>query len=219
MKLVLLGAPGAGKGTQAENIPKWFAIPAVSTGNLIRQAVRDKTPSGLEAQKFMEAGDLVPDGIVVAMLKERIAQDDCRNGFILDGFPRNTAQAETLGAMGVEIDCALELEVSDSEIEARMTGRRVCESCGATYHVQYNPSPKGELCGVCGAKLIRRADDDPKVVRERLEVYHRETEPLKDYYQTRGKLKVVVGQIEVANTTRLVAEALGAQSALGAKPL
>lgn len=208
MKLVFFGAPGAGKGTQAEIISEKLNIPAVSTGAIIRKAVKDGTPMGLAAKDRIEKGELVPDEVVIGIIRERIAEDDCKNGFILDGFPRTVPQAEALDKMGVDIDVVLNLEVSDEAIVTRMSGRRTC-SCGATYHVVYK-APKVEgICDACGAALTIRKDDAPEVVKSRLETYHNETEPLKDFYEKKGILKTVAGQEELAETTRLTLEALG----------
>lgn len=207
MKLILLGAPGAGKGTQGENISERLGIPSVSTGNIIRAALKNGTEQGLKAKSYMESGKLVPDEIVIAMLKERIAEDDCKNGFILDGFPRTVPQAEALEKMGVEIDKAIEIYVSDEDIEQRLSGRRTC-GCGATYHIVYNPPKVEGICDKCGLELTIRNDDKPETIRERLKTYHEQTEPLKDYYRERGKLRVVIGQEKVADTTALTFKAL-----------
>lgn len=210
MKLILLGAPGAGKGTQAEVICEKLNIPAISTGNIIREAMRNGTEAGLKAKSYVESGGLVPDDIVIDMLKERIAKDDCNNGYILDGFPRNVPQAEALDRMGIIIDKVIDIEVADAKIEHRLSGRRVCDKCGASYHVEYKPSQKGEDCDKCDGHLITRKDDEAETVRERLKTYHEQTEPLKDYYHAVGKLIVVEGQEEVADTTRLTLAALEA---------
>lgn len=207
MRLILLGAPGAGKGTQAQNISEKYNIPAISTGDMIRQAVREGTEMGKRVQKLIEAGALVDDDTVVALVKERIAQADCAGGFILDGFPRTIPQAEAFDALGESVDVVLSIEVDDEEIVTRMSGRRVCTACGATYHTEFKPSPAGEQC-VCGQPLVIRKDDAPETVLQRLEVYHAQTEPLKAYYEKQGKLKIVKGQKAVEDTTRLVFEAL-----------
>lgn len=209
MKLVLLGAPGAGKGTQAELICEKLNIPSISTGNILREAIKNQTAMGIEAKSFMDAGKLVPDEVVVGVVKERLAADDCKNGFILDGMPRTVAQAEALDAMGVVIDTALSIEVEDATIERRMSGRRVCEACGASYHVEHKPSKVEGVCDACGGKLVRRKDDEPETVRDRLNVYHEKTEPLKGYYEKQGKLKEVNGEQALSDTTRSVFEALG----------
>ncbi len=210
MKLILLGAPGAGKGTQAEIICDRLHIPAISTGNIIREALKNGTEMGLKAKSYMEDGKLVPDDVVIGIIKERLAQDDCRNGFILDGFPRTVPQAQALDAMGIEIDRVIDIEVADEAIEKRMGGRRVCEKCGASYHVEAKPSKQEGICDRCGGGLVIRKDDQPETVRDRLAVYHQQTEPLKDYYSKTGKLKIVVGQQELEETTKLTLAALEA---------
>lgn len=209
MKLILLGAPGAGKGTQAEIISEKYNIPTVSTGNMIRAAIKNGTEMGLKAKAYTDAGELVPDDVVIGIVKERLSEADCKNGFILDGFPRTIPQAEALETMGIEIDAALSIEVADSEIVKRMSGRRVCEKCGASYHIEYKKPEQEGVCGVCGARLVIRKDDEPETVLNRLQVYHEQTEPLKDYYKSRGKLLIVEGQEEVKDTTALVLKALG----------
>lgn len=208
MKLILLGAPGAGKGTQAEVICDKLGIPAVSTGNMIREALKNETELGLKAKSYMDSGALVPDEVVIEIIRERLAKDDCAGGFILDGFPRTVPQAEALDRMGIIIDRVIDIEVPDEKIEARMSGRRVCGTCGASYHLLYKPSKDGETCDLCGGKLVQRKDDAPETVRERLRVYHEQTEPLKGYYEKQGKLRVVIGQEEVADTTRETLKAL-----------
>lgn len=210
MNLILLGAPGAGKGTQAEVISEALSIPQISTGNMLREAVKNGTEYGLKAKAALDSGALVSDEIVIGILKDRIAQDDCKGGFILDGFPRTVPQAEALDAMGVTIDKVLEIYVPDETIQARVSGRRVCEGCGATYHIQYKPSKVEGVCDKCGAKTIIRKDDQPATVLDRLAVYHKQTEPLKEYYAKQGKLETVVGQEEVADTTKLTLKAVGA---------
>ena len=210
MNLILLGAPGAGKGTQAEVISEALSIPQISTGNMLREAVKNGTEYGLKAKAAMDSGALVSDEIVIGILKDRIVQDDCKGGFILDGFPRTVPQAEALDAMGVTIDKVLEIYVPDETIQARVSGRRVCEGCGATYHIQYKPSKVEGVCDKCGAKTIIRKDDQPATVLDRLAVYHKQTEPLKEYYAKQGKLETVVGQEEVADTTKLTLKAVGA---------
>lgn len=208
MKLILLGAPGAGKGTQAEVICEKLSIPAISTGNMIREALRNETELGLRAKSYMDSGALVPDEVVIGIIKERLAGDDCKDGFILDGFPRTVPQAEALDNMGIAIDRVLEIYVADSEIEKRLGGRRVCEGCGASYHMAYKPSKAEGVCDKCSGKLIIRKDDAPETIRDRLQVYHTQTEPLKSYYGKKGILKVVEGCEEVADTTKLVLAAL-----------
>ena len=208
MKLILLGAPGAGKGTQAEVICERLAIPAISTGNIIREALKSGTEMGLRAKSYMEEGKLVPDEVVIGIIQDRLQQDDYKNGFILDGFPRTIPQAEALDKMGVAIDKVIDLEVSDEAIVERMSGRRVCENCGASYHILYKKPEVEGKCGKCGGALIQRKDDHPDTVRERLRVYHEQTEPLKSYYEKQGKLRVVQGQDAVEETTRLTLAAL-----------
>jgi len=209
MNIILFGPPGAGKGTQAEIISKDLSIPTISTGAIIRGAVKDETPMGLSAKKYMDAGALVPDEVVIGIIKERLAKDDCQNGFILDGFPRTVPQAVALDAMGVKIDVVASLEVPDQAIVDRMSGRRVCKTCGATFHTIYNPSAKGEKCDVCDADLLIRDDDKPEVVLNRLVTYHNETEPLKAYYDEKGILKSIDGTKGVEETTGLMKAALG----------
>lgn len=210
MNLILLGAPGAGKGTQAQVICEHLHIPTISTGNCLREAVHNGTEMGKAAKSYMDSGKLVPDEVVIGIIKDRLAQEDCKDGFILDGFPRTVPQAEALDKMGVEIDRVIDLEVSDEAILKRMSGRRVCQKCGASFHVDYKPSKKGEACDVCGGELIIRKDDKPETVRERLHVYHEQTEPLKGYYAAKGKLKVVEGQEDIKDTTALTLKALEA---------
>lgn len=208
MKLILLGAPGAGKGTQAEVICEALKIPAISTGNIIRDALAKGTEMGLKAKSFIDAGQLVPDEVVIGIIKDRLAKDDCANGFILDGFPRTIPQAEALDAMGIEIDRVVDIEVSDEKIAARMSGRRVCKACGASYHLEYKAPKQEGVCDACGAELVQRKDDHPDTVLERLAIYHEQTEPLKDFYSKKGILRVVEGQEEVADTSALTLKAL-----------
>lgn len=210
MNIILLGAPGAGKGTQAEIICDKKKIPAISTGNIIREALKNETPMGKAAKSYMDEGKLVPDEVVIGIIKDRLAQPDCAAGFILDGFPRTVPQAEALDKMGVVIDKVISIEVEDEKIERRLSGRRICESCGASYHIEYKPSKAADVCDKCTGKLIIRKDDKPETIRERLAVYHRETEPLKDYYHATGKLVAVQGQELLEDTTALVLEALEA---------
>ncbi len=209
MKIIFFGAPGAGKGTQAEIVSKKLNIPTISTGNIIREAIKTGTEMGKSAKSYIEAGKLVPDEVVIGIIKDRLAEDDCRGGFILDGFPRTIAQAKALDDMGVGIDVVLNIEVKDEDIVTRMSGRRTCLKCGATYHVEFNPPKADGVCDACGEPLTIRKDDDPAVVKSRLQVYHTETEPLKAYYEEKGILKTVIGQKELKDTTRLTAEALG----------
>ena len=208
MKLILLGAPGAGKGTQAEVISEKYNIPTISTGNIIRAALKNGPEMGLKAKSFIEAGNLVPDDVVIGIIKERLAESDCENGYILDGFPRTIPQAEALDQMGFDIDVALSIEVADEEIVKRMSGRRVCEKCGASYHTEYKKSKVDGKCNFCDGNLVIRKDDEPETVKNRLEVYHEQTEPLKEYYKSCDKLVCVEGQDEVSDTTRLVLAAL-----------
>lgn len=210
MNLILLGAPGAGKGTQAEVISEALNIPQISTGNMLREAVKNGTEYGLKAKAAMDSGALVSDEIVIGILKDRIACDDCNGGFILDGFPRTVPQAEALDAMGVTIDKVVEIFVPDETIKQRVSGRRVCSGCGATYHVDFKPSKVEGKCDKCGAETIIRKDDQPETVLERLDVYHKQTAPLKDYYSKQGKLETVVGQEEVSETSKLTLKAVGA---------
>lgn len=207
IKLILLGAPGAGKGTQAEIISEKYQIPAISTGAIIREAIQSGTEMGLSAKSYIDSGALVPDEVVIGIIKDRLAEADCVNGFILDGFPRTVPQAEALDKMGVEITDVISIEVPDERILKRMGGRRVCKKCGATFHTEYKPSPNGENC-TCGEPLTIRSDDDPKVVAQRLSTYHELTEPLKDFYEAKGKLKIVEGQEKLEDTTALTAKAL-----------
>ena len=210
MNLILLGAPGAGKGTQAEVICDHLQIPAISTGNVLREAVKNGTEMGLKAKSFMDSGALVPDEVVIGIIKERLAMDDCQNGFILDGFPRTVPQAEALDAMGVKIDKVIDIEVADEKIMQRLSGRRVCQDCGASYHVDYKPSKEDGKCDKCGGQTVQRKDDHPDTIKDRLHVYHEQTEPLKDYYEKTGKLTIVEGQEEVADTSALTSKALEA---------
>ena len=208
MNIILLGAPGAGKGTQAEKICEILNIPTISTGNIIRAALKNGTEMGLKAKSFMDAGKLVPDEVVIGIIQERLAESDCKNGFILDGFPRTIPQAEALDAMGVEINKVIDIEVSDEDIVKRMSGRRVCEKCGASYHLEYKKPAKEGVCNLCTGTLVQRKDDHPDTVLSRLKVYHEETEPLKDYYEKQGKLTIVEGQHDIADTTAKVLKAL-----------
>ncbi len=210
MNLILLGAPGAGKGTQAEVICDAKGIPAISTGNILREAVKAGTAMGMEAKTYMDSGALVPDEVVIGILKDRIAQDDCKNGFILDGFPRTVPQAEALDRMGVTIDKVVEIYVPDETIAARLSGRRVCEKCGSSYHVEFKPTKVEGICNVCGGNVVIRKDDEPATVLDRLRVYHEKTAPLKDFYSAQGKLTTVIGQEEVADTSRLTLAAIEA---------
>ncbi len=201
MKIILLGAPGAGKGTQAEIISEHLSIPQISTGSIIREAVKSATEMGKKAKSYMDDGALVPDEVVIGIIKDRLKENDCANGFILDGFPRTLPQAEALERMGVAIDKVINIEVSDEAIAGRMSGRRVCEGCSASYHVVNKPSEKGEICEKCDGKLIIRKDDAPETVKERLRVYHEQTAPLTDYYSKKNMLSVVEGEGDVADIT------------------
>lgn len=208
MKLILLGAPGAGKGTQAEIICEKYNIPAISTGNILREAIKNGTEMGIKAKGYIDNGELVPDEVVIGIIKDRLSEKDCENGFILDGFPRTIPQAEALDKMDIGIDCALSIEVADEKITERLSGRRVCSGCGASYHVDYKKPAKEGICNNCGGELIQRNDDKPETIAERLAVYHSQTEPLKEYYSKAGKLITVEGQEEVKDTTALVLSAL-----------
>ena len=208
MNLIFLGAPGSGKGTQAEQVEKKYNIPAVSTGNMLREAVKNQTEAGMKAKSFMDAGDLVPDEVVIGILKDRIAEDDAKNGFILDGFPRTVEQAEALERMGVNIDKVINIHVPDERITARMSGRRVCEDCGASYHIEYKPTKVEGTCDSCNGKAVLRDDDKPETVLFRLKTYHEKTAPLINFYESRGKLQTVIGQEEIKDTTRLTFEAI-----------
>ena len=209
MKLILLGAPGAGKGTQAEIVSKRLAIPTISTGAIIREAIKNETQMGMSAKSYIEKGALVPDEVVIGIIKDRLAMDDCKQGFILDGFPRTIPQAEALAKMNIDIDVVLNIEVADEDIVTRMSGRRTCPACGASFHTIYKVPAVEGVCDICGAALTIRKDDDPEVVKSRLEVYHSETEPLKDYYEGKGILKTVIGQEKLEDTTALTLGALG----------
>ena len=208
MNIIFLGAPGAGKGTQAEIVSKTFGIPTISTGNIIRAAIKNGTEMGEKAKAFTEQGKLVPDEVVIGIIRERLAQPDCANGFILDGFPRTIPQAEALDSMGIAIDRVIDIDVPDDAIVARMSGRHVCKNCGASYHIEYKKPEKDGVCNDCGGELVTRADDEPQTVLERLRVYHKETEPLKDYYAKTGKLRTVQGQEKVEDTTALTLKAV-----------
>ena len=208
MNLILFGPPGAGKGTQAEILKERFSIPTISTGNMIREAIQAGTELGKMAKSIIDGGNLLADDVVVAMIKERLAQPDCANGFILDGFPRTISQAEALDRMNVRIDAAVEINLSDEDIVARMSGRRTCLSCGSSYHVQYKQPKTEGICDGCGKALVIREDDKPETVLERLKVYHKQTAPLAEYYAKKGLHRVVMGQEEVADTTALMMKAV-----------
>lgn len=209
MKLILLGAPGAGKGTQAEIISEKLHIPTISTGNILREAIKNGTETGLKAKSFMDAGKLVPDDVIIGIVSERVAQPDCANGFILDGVPRTIPQAEALEAAGIHFDRVISIEIEDAVIEARMTGRRVCGSCGSSYHVTANPPKIEGICNACGSELVTRPDDVPETVRSRLAVYHKETEALKGFYEKLGKLRLIEGNQPIEDATRDILAALG----------
>ena len=209
MKLILLGAPGAGKGTQAEILSAKLGIPTISTGNMLRSAIQEGTPIGLEAKGYMDAGKLVPDAVIIGVVAQRLEQPDCAKGFILDGVPRTIGQAEAIDARGITFDHVLSIEISDAEIEERMSGRRVCQSCGAPYHVKAKPPKSEGVCDSCGGTLVQREDDRAETVRNRLTVYHEETEPLKGFYEGKGILAPVANQDTIEGTSRVIMEALG----------
>ncbi len=209
MNIIMLGAPGAGKGTQAAVLCEHFGIPTISTGNMIREALKNGTEMGLKAKSYMDDGKLVPDEVVIGIVKERLSEDDCKKGFILDGFPRTIPQAEALDSMGVDIKYVINIDVPDESIIKRMSGRRVCENCGRPYHIESLKPQKDGVCDDCGGTLVQRKDDHPDTVLARLEIYHKETEPLADYYSKQGKLVNVEGQNTVADTTAAVLKAIG----------
>lgn len=209
MKLVLLGAPGSGKGTQAEKLSSLLGIPTISTGAIIRAAIKDKTEMGQKAESYIAEGALVPDEVVMNIIKDRLFMDDCKDGYILDGFPRTIPQAEAAEQLGIGIDKALDIVVPDDKIVARLSGRRECKACRTPYHVAFNPPKEEGICDKCGGELIRRADDDPETVQKRLSVYHNQTEPLEAFYEKRGLLVRAYGQDELADTCREVRKALG----------
>ena len=211
MNLILLGAPGAGKGTQAELLVKQLGIPAISTGNMLREAMANGTELGKKAKKYMDEGALVPDELILGIVADRVAQPDCEKGFILDGVPRTLAQAEALEAKGVKIDHVVSIEVDDAAIEGRMTGRRVCAKCGASYHIVANPPKQEGVCDSCGGELIVRKDDKPETVRHRLEVYHASTEVLKDFYGKLGRLRIVNGNQPIGDANEDILKAIGAK--------
>ncbi len=211
MNLILLGAPGAGKGTQGEIIRERLDIPTISTGVILREAIKAGTPLGQQAKAIIDQGGLVPDEVVNGIVRERLAQEDCKNGFILDGFPRTLPQAQALDQMGVQIDKVLYIQVPDALIEERLCNRRVCEGCGATYHLLNQPSSAGDLCEKCGGKLIIRKDDKPETIRERLATYHQMTEPLADYYRSQGKLSEIDGSTTIEAATEATLRALEGQ--------
>ena len=209
MNMILLGAPGAGKGTQAELLTKKLSIPAISTGNMLREAMANGSELGQKVKKFMDEGSLVPDAVIMDIVAERVAQPDCTNGFILDGVPRTLSQAEAIDAKGIQIDHAVSLEVDDASIRDRMSGRRVCTHCGASYHIVNNP-PKAEgICDLCGSQVAIRKDDEPATVQHRLDVYHASTEILKDYYAKQGKLRLISGDQTIQSIFGDILKAIG----------
>lgn len=209
MNLILLGAPGAGKGTQAELLREKLGIPTISTGNMLREAMRNGSELGQKVKEFMESGSLVPDDVIIGIVRERVSQPDCVNGFILDGMPRTIPQAKALETAGIHIDYAVSLEIDDAVIEARMTGRRVCAACGASYHIAANPPKTEGVCDLCNGELVIRKDDKPETVRHRLEVYHAETEVLKDFYRDCGKLRLVEGNKPIEEANADILKAIG----------
>ena len=209
MRLILLGAPGAGKGTQAEILSKKFSIPTISTGNMLRAAMKNGTPLGLKVKEAMDAGNLVPDELIIGIIRERLAEADCANGYILDGVPRTIPQAVAMEEAGIQIDAVISIEIDDEIIVRRMGGRRVCESCGSSYHMVAVPPKVEGICDSCGGKLVQRKDDSPETVLHRLEVYHNETEPLKGFYEARGVLKTVDDLPTVEETTQAILKVLG----------
>ena len=209
MRLILLGAPGAGKGTQAEILSNELNIPTISTGNILRAAMKEGTPTGLKAKEYVNAGQLVPDDVIIGIIQERLAQDDCANGYILDGVPRTIPQAEAMEKLGIAIDKALSIEIEDETIVERMSGRRTCKNCSRTFHIVSNPPKQEGVCDVCGGELGIRKDDAPETVRDRLRVYHKETEPLKEFYKNLGKLVEVDNQPSIEATTAEIRKALG----------
>lgn len=209
MKLILLGAPGAGKGTQADILSRKCNIPTISTGNILRAAMKEGTPIGLKAKEYVDSGKLVPDDVIIGIVRERLAEDDCKNGWILDGMPRTIPQAQALEECGIEADTALSIEIADEAIVKRMAGRRTCKDCGATFHVVSNPPRVEGKCDNCGGELTIRKDDAPETVKQRLAVYHKESEPLKDFYAKRGKLKTVNNQPTIEQNTAEVLKVLG----------
>lgn len=209
MRLILLGAPGAGKGTQAEILSKLLNIPTISTGNILRAAMKNGTPVGLKAKEYVDSGRLVPDDVIIGIIKERLAQDDCANGYILDGVPRTIPQAQAMEEMSVAVDCALSIEIEDQVIIERMSGRRTCKDCSQTFHIVSNPPKTEGVCDFCGGELTIRKDDAPETVKARLDTYHKETEPLKGFYDKLGKLKTVENQPSIEATTAVIRKALG----------
>ena len=211
MNLILLGAPGAGKGTQAELLIETLGIPSISTGNMLREAMANGTEIGVKAKYYMDNGLLVPDDVIMGIVAERVARPDCAKGFILDGVPRTLAQAEALEAAGVKIDHVVSIEIADEVIEGRMTGRRVCGKCGASYHIVANPTKEEGKCDLCGSDVTTRKDDAPETVRKRLVEYHAKTEVLKEFYAKRGNLRLVEGNQPIKAITAEILEKIGAQ--------
>ncbi len=208
MKLILLGAPGAGKGTQAERIAKVLSVPTISTGNILREAIKNGTETGLKAKAYMDNGNLVPDEVVIGIVAERVAEPDCAKGYILDGMPRTIPQAKALEERGICMDAVVSIEIEDAVIEERMTGRRVCAACGSSYHVTANPPKQDGVCDACGGELVIRKDDTPETVKNRLQVFHAETEALKDFYAALGRLKLVEGNQDIDDVTRDILKVL-----------
>ena len=208
MKLIMLGAPGAGKGTQAQILSEKFGIPSISTGAIIRGAIKNETPTGKLAKGYIDKGELVPDQVVIGIIKERLSEPDCKGGFILDGFPRTIPQAEALYAMGIEIDKVVDIEVDDDQIIKRLSGRRECSVCGATYHIENNPTKDGKTCDKCHAQLVTRKDDNPETIKSRLDVYHSQTEPLIEFYKGKGNLLEVDGGKTLSEATEDILKAL-----------
>jgi adenylate kinase len=208
MKLILLGAPGAGKGTQAEILCKELNIPTISTGNILRAAIKNGTPTGVKAKAFMDEGKLVPDEVIIGIINERLAEEDCANGYILDGVPRTIAQAEAIEKAGILFDHVISIEIADETIINRMSNRRVCEDCGASYHLVAVPPKVEGVCDKCGGKLVQRKDDAPETVKARLDIYHKETEPLKGFYAERGLLRSVDDRPTVAETSKGILDVL-----------
>lgn len=209
MRLILLAAPGAGKGTQAEKLCEHFGIPTISTGAILRKNIKEGTELGKLAQKYIDGGNLIPDDVMIEVMKSRLSEDDCKNGFILDGFPRTLAQAEALDKSDIQIDCVLNIDVPDEKIVERLSGRLECSKCAATFHKLYRKPAVEGVCDNCGGELVTRADDTPETVKSRLEVYHTQTEPLIEFYKNKGMLRTAVGQEEISDTTREVLKALG----------
>ena len=211
MNLILLGAPGAGKGTQAELLTEKLGIPSISTGNMLREAMANGSDLGKQVRSYMDSGSLVPDELILGIVAERVSQPDCKNGFILDGVPRTLAQAEALDAKGIRIDHVVSIEISDDLIVGRMSGRRVCTKCGASYHIVANPPKQEGICDLCGEQVSIRKDDAPETVLHRLEVYHASTEVLKDYYAKQGKLRLICGDQSIESAQSDILAAIGAK--------